>query len=112
MDRRLLSDSGKVQTWLFAGDHGEFVSSSRQWFGDILDANAENREYGTVPRYKEGVGELVARIPVVIWGRLRELGIAKDPQLLREWLDNDENAVFRTNTMPLTRRAMERKYGR
>jgi hypothetical protein len=39
----------------------------------------------------------VARIPLVIWNRLRKLGITDDEKALNAWLDDPDNCVFRTD---------------
>ena len=39
----------------------------------------------------------VARIPLVIWRRLQQLGITKDEKLLNKWLNDRDNRVFRTD---------------
>jgi hypothetical protein len=39
----------------------------------------------------------VARIPMVIWNRLKQLGITKDEKALNAWLDDPDNCVFRTD---------------
>lgn len=39
----------------------------------------------------------VARIPLVIWRRLQQLGITKDEKLLNAWLNERDNSVFRTD---------------
>jgi hypothetical protein len=39
----------------------------------------------------------VARIPLVIWNRLRKLGITDDEKALNAWLNDPDNCVFRTD---------------
>ena len=39
----------------------------------------------------------VARIPLVIWRHLEKLGITKDEKALNNWLNDRDNAVFRTD---------------
>ena len=39
----------------------------------------------------------VARIPIVIWRQLQRLGIAQDEKRLNAWLNDRDNAVFRTD---------------
>ena len=39
----------------------------------------------------------VARIPLVIWNRLRKLGITDDEKALNAWLNDPDNRVFRTD---------------
>ena len=39
----------------------------------------------------------VARIPLVIWRRLQQLGITKDEAALNRWLNDRDNRVFRTD---------------
>jgi hypothetical protein len=39
----------------------------------------------------------VARIPLVIWRQLEKLGITRDQKAFNAWLNNRDNAVFRTD---------------
>jgi hypothetical protein len=39
----------------------------------------------------------VARIPLVIWRRLQRLGVTDDENALNAWLNDPDNAVFRTD---------------
>jgi hypothetical protein len=39
----------------------------------------------------------VASIPLVIWNRLKKLGITNDEKALNAWLNDSDNAVFRTD---------------
>jgi hypothetical protein len=39
----------------------------------------------------------VARIPLVVWRRLQQLGITKDERLMNQWLNDRDNRVFRTD---------------
>jgi hypothetical protein len=39
----------------------------------------------------------VARIPLVVWNRLRKLGITNDEKALNAWLNDPDNCVFRTD---------------
>ena len=39
----------------------------------------------------------VARIPLVIWNRLKKLGITNDEKALNAWLNDPDNSVFRTD---------------
>lgn len=105
-------DDGLV-TRIYDGEgDGEFVSSTYQHFGNLLDRNAEERAArGEHRSYKDGMGEKVASIPLVVYTDLKQRGIADDPIAFKEWLDDPANAVFRTNDMALTKRAMQRKYG-
>lgn len=108
----ILGQEGRVQTRVYDGAHeGEVIVDEREYIGDILDLNSEQRSYGHARKYKEGLGEHVARIPMTIATKLQHEGIMQDPQRFKKWLDDPDNAVFRTNTMPLTKGAMRRKYG-
>jgi hypothetical protein len=40
---------------------------------------------------------LVARIPYVVWQQLNLLGITRDEAALNAWLEERDNAVFRTD---------------
>ena len=39
----------------------------------------------------------VARIPLVVWQRLMQTGVAKDEKALSKWLNERDNRVFRTD---------------
>ena len=39
----------------------------------------------------------VARIPLVVWNRLKKLGITNDEKALNNWLNDKDNSVFRTD---------------
>ena len=39
----------------------------------------------------------VASIPLVVWNRLKKLGITNDEKALNAWLNDSDNAVFRTD---------------
>ena len=108
----LLGRENGVETRVYDGENpGEVVQDTRQDVGDILDLNTQQRNYGTGCKMREGLGEHVARIPNVIVTKLKQEGILDDPKAFLAWLDDKENYMFRTNPMPLTHRAMQRKYG-
>lgn len=46
----------------------------------------------------------VASIPPVVWMKLEQEGIAQDPNALRKWLDNSDNAVFKVTETKLGKR--------
>ena len=101
-----------TRVWDGQGDE-EFVLETKQHFGHTLDLNREEIDYNSdFKRYREGLGEHAARIPIVIVHDLKKRGIWDDPERFLEWLDDPENEVFRTNKMALTKGGMKRKgYG-
>lgn len=62
----------------------------------ILDANkAEfNDDHG---RHGDGLGRKVASIPLGIYMDLRKRGIVQDRKAFRRWLNDPDNAAFRTS---------------
>jgi hypothetical protein len=56
-------------------------SSARESFGDGMTLNGRSH---------------VASIPAVIHAKLTREGIIRDPKALRRWLNDPDNAVFRT----------------
>lgn len=48
------------------------------------------------PANWHGVHHLVAQIPMPLYQQLRSQGIVQDPTRFKAWLNNPENAIFRT----------------
>lgn len=49
-------------------------------------------------RHQRGAGGVqIASIPMVVYMRLRKLGITKDRKAMRKWLSDPQNRFFRTD---------------
>lgn len=53
-----------------------------------FNAHDERTPFGDMP--------MVASIPNVIWFELEKQGITRDPKRLKKWLNDPDNAAFRT----------------
>ena len=73
-----------------------FVVSHEQDDKEILEGNkASYNSFRKASDPHAEMGDLYARIPLVVWGRLMESGIAFDDKALRKWLNDRDNLVFR-----------------
>lgn len=73
-----------------------FVVSHEQDDKEILEENkASYNSYDRASAPHAEWGDLYARIPLVVWGRLVEQGIAFDNERLKKWLNDPDNRVFR-----------------
>ena len=48
------------------------------------------------PKNWHGLSHLVAQIPMPLYQQLRQQGIVQDPKRFKAWLNNPDNAIFRT----------------
>jgi hypothetical protein len=55
-----------------------------------------NRKFYNDTAARWGDGATVARLPMVLWTKLRAEGILDDPKALRRWLNDSDNQGFRT----------------
>lgn len=76
----------------------ELVITNSQDVTAILAANQEARK-NRVGRSRSEVANWVARIPNVTYWDLWTKGIIQDKVAFDRWLNQSENAVFRTNTI-------------
>jgi hypothetical protein len=100
--RRLLSHDSerRLRVWLRIEEDGGMAFEHEQYgLESILEANQEymkenprNVHVGNTQKW----GVKVAEIPVHIWMRLKDEGIAGDPKALRKWLSDPDNRFFRT----------------
>jgi hypothetical protein len=73
-----------------------FVVSHDQDDKEILEGNkASYNTYRKASDRHAEWGDMYARIPAVIWGRLIEQGIAFNEERLRAWLNDSDNQLFR-----------------
>ena len=88
--------TGITQTFHMDADSDTFVIEERQDLTALIDSNrAKFNEYSG-PSDKWGDIAHVASIPPIIANELMRSGVAFDRKALRKWLDNPDNAVFRT----------------
>lgn len=62
---------------------------------------------GTWEKHAE-MGDRYASIPLVVWGRLIAEGIAYDDERLAAWLDDPDNAAWRTRPGKIGKRGINR----
>ena len=71
----------------------EMIIQTQQRTDEIIETNKiDYNEAGS----RWGDGQMVARLPLTIWGDLKKRGIIDDKKALRKWLNDPDNAVFRT----------------
>ncbi|MGI0149162.1 MAG: hypothetical protein ACREDF_06495 [Thermoplasmata archaeon] len=84
-----------VRTFHALGD-GTFVVEQRHDVEPIIEDN-KARERGFDGRASwRGDWHRVASIPLSLWMTLRKTGLARDPRAFRRWLNDPDNALFRT----------------
>lgn len=92
-----------VTEWFHAHDGGEgFTLEYSQDVSPLIEAN--KRAFNEFSSGRDSFGDgatlngrsHVARIPAVIHARLHRDGIIRDPVALKRWLNDPDNAVFRT----------------
>lgn len=71
----------------------EMIIQTQQRTDEIIETN--KIDYNEASS-RWGDGQMVARLPLTIWGDLKKRGIIDDPKALRKWLNDPDNAVFRT----------------
>lgn len=85
-------------------DGDRLVVADEQDVQAVTDLN--RAEYATYRRGTDRWGEwgdLVARIPLVVWDDLVRRRIAYDDKALLKWLDDPDNAAFRRRPGRLSR---------
>lgn len=92
-----------ITEWFHATDDGEgFTLEATQDITALVDANKAAFNEFSSGRDSFGDGATlngkshVARIPAVIHAKLTREGIVRDPVALKRWLNDPDNAVFRT----------------
>ncbi len=70
----------------------EMVLQTVQPTEEIVEGNKQH--YNNAPD-RWGDGQLVARIPISVWGQLQKQGITKDKKAFRRWLNDPDQKVFR-----------------
>lgn len=99
--RRLYYDPERyLDVWCDQDEEGQIIFRHvHQAWREILEynkeyakANPKNIHAGNTQKHAVKVGE----IPLQVWMRLKEEGIANDPKALRRWLSDPENRYFKT----------------
>lgn len=92
-----------ITEWFHATDDGEgFTIEQTQDVEPLIEANKVAFNSFTSARDSFGDGltlngkSHVASIPAVIHAMLKRQGIIQDPKALKRWLNDPDNAVFRT----------------
>lgn len=96
MDSFLFADDAQKRTrTTFHVDHDDTIHvATAQDVTDIVDANT--RACNDAPTRWAGDVHRVASIPTTLYYDLKRRGIADDPDRFRAWLNDPDNAVFRT----------------
>lgn len=92
-DRDPLSGS----TTLYHYDHGtdQFSFEERLDTEPLLDQNRREHNDATDAHWKGDLHK-VASLPLMIWFKLKKEGILDDQKRFRKWLNDPDNAKFRT----------------
>lgn len=87
--------TGTVQWfhWDESSKGKEMIIQTQQRTDEIIEANKER--YNNASN-RWGEGQMIASLPLTIWGELSKKGILRDKKALRRWLNDPDNAVFRT----------------
>lgn len=75
-------------------DGNSFTLENQQDVTELLENNKLNR----LDAQEDWKGDMhrVASIPLVLWMQLRREGVTSDPKAFRRWLNDPDNAAFRT----------------
>lgn len=84
--------TGKKSTLILDDDAPDKMHVS--WEQDVSDIVKQNR-WDEENHKSGGDMKFAARIPLAVWNHLQEVGIAKDPEALKKWLNDPENREFR-----------------
>lgn len=74
---------------------GQHHYEDRQEVAPLLDMNRRRHNDATDKSWK-GDMHHVASLPLIIWFKLKKAGILNDPKAFRKWLNDPDNAQFRT----------------
>jgi hypothetical protein len=75
---------------------GQFAVETVYDAQQVKDANTVIRN--AQPAGWKGHEHLVARLPMPLFQQLRSQGIVQDPKAWAKWLNDPDNAIFRTKT--------------
>jgi hypothetical protein len=97
-DPRVLSfdpDTGIRELFYYDPDRDRFRIEAIQDVDDITDLNKAQHNEATDRGWKGDLNH-VARIPLVLFYKLKKLGILNDQRAIKRWLNDKDNSVFRT----------------
>lgn len=97
MDKRLFDYDPLTGTtrWFHYDDaNDQFYIQTQQETEDLIDQN--RRELNDSGTNWKGDWHKVASIPLSIFVRLQKEGIVYDQEALKKWLNDPDNALFRT----------------
>jgi hypothetical protein len=99
MDKKLLSHDPVtgISKVFHADDNGDsFVIQTQQSAAAIESIIENNKRNFNDASGSFGNGKMVASIPLSIYWDLKKKGIADDPVAMKRWLNDPDNAAFRT----------------
>lgn len=92
--------TGTRQWFHWNDDTDTFTIQTEQKVDDLIEANREsfNQFSGASDKFGDLIGQRtrVASIPMNIYMDLKKKGITKDPKAFKKWLNDPDNAAFRT----------------
>lgn len=98
MDRKLFSHDPftGVSKWFHWDDSNDTFLIETEMQAPVLEdvVEANKQAYNDAPE-RWGNGQLVARIPVHIYWKLKREGIADDDTAMKRWLNDPDNRFFR-----------------
>jgi len=97
MDKRLFDhdpETGITRWFHFDDANDQFYIQTRQETQDIVDQNM--REANEAKSGWTGDWHKVASIPLTTFMELQKKGITQDQAALKKWLNDPDNAYFRT----------------
>lgn len=91
---------GTTEWFIPSEDEKTFTIQTVQDAAPIVEANALHRSAFTSGRDRWGEGingdTKVASLPLNVWMDLKRKGVVDDPRALKRWLNDPDNAAFRT----------------
>ena len=100
MTKRLLdfqADTGVARYFHYDHDRNEVVEEAVQDVERFTEANRrQHNEHSGKLNGPDELGVKVATIPMVILEKLQRDGILHDPVAFKRWLNDSDNAAFRT----------------
>lgn len=97
MDKRLFDHdplTGITRWFHYDDDNDQFYIQTQQETEDLIDQN--KRELNEASSGWSGDWHKVASIPLTVFMRLQKEGITTDQAALKKWLNDPNNAYFRT----------------
>lgn len=97
MDKRLFEHdplTGTTSWFHYDEENDDFIIHTQQETQDIVDQNI--RDSNDASTGWQGDWHRVASIPLTVFVDLQKKGIMDDPVALKKWLNDPDNAYFRT----------------